>query len=324
MVTRKNVTQKLFGMLRASFELAFLLYLLPFLVSCLNGRSRLLEITTHFKLQYFASALIFGVVFAACRAWRWCAAAVLCLLLSGSSLIGWYAKPRVQVDSTPRKPLRLMLANVLYDNDRYPAVLELVKRENPDLIFLQEFTGKWERETRELRGAYPYGLVETRNGAGGIAALSRLPLSKAEVVDTGNYLGPTLQLEVMEGERTLAIVSAHPPPPNARGFDGRNRQLQRLAELMRTLPEPKVLIGDLNTTVWSPYLKDFTAQSGLQNARQGFGLVPTWPMIWYLWPMQIGIDQCFVSQDVHVLMLRAGQDIGSDHLPLLVDLAVPH
>lgn len=324
MLARKNVSRKLFSILRTSFDWAFGVYLLLLLVSCLNGRSRLLEITTHFKLQYFACALIFGVVFGARRAWRRCAIAGLCLLLSGSSLIGWYVKPSVKGDDTPNKPLRLLLANVLYDNDRYQAVLELVRRENPDLIFFQEFTGSWERETRELRGAYPFGLIETRNGAGGIAALSRLPLRKAEVVDTGNYLGPTLQLELLVSERTLTIVSAHPPPPNASGFDGRNRQLQRLAELMRTLPEPKVLIGDLNATVWSPYLKDFTAQSGLRNARQGFGLVPTWPMIWYLWPMQIGIDQCFVSQNLQVLRLRAGHDVGSDHLPLLVDLATPH
>jgi endonuclease/exonuclease/phosphatase (EEP) superfamily protein YafD len=165
--------------------------------------------------------------------------------------------------------------------------------------------------------------VEARNGAGGIAALSRLPLSKAEVVDTGNYLGPTLQLEVQVGGQRLTIVTAHPPPPNASGFAERNQQLQRLAVLLKALPEPKVLIGDLNSTVWSPYLKEFTAQSGLLNARQGFGLVPTWPMIWYLKPMQIAIDHCFVSQDLRVTAVRAGTEIGSDHLPLIVELALP-
>jgi endonuclease/exonuclease/phosphatase (EEP) superfamily protein YafD len=323
MFEHKTLLGKLFNSLHAIFNLAFWLFILILFLSCLNGRSRYLEITTHFKLQYFGSALIFTLVFGALRARRRAALAGICLLVSGSSLFGWYVKPRAAVGVEKRQSVRLLLANVLYDNDHYQAVLDLVQREKPDLIFFQEFTGLWERQTSELRRCYPFGLVESRNGAGGIAAFSRLPLDRAEVIDTGNYLGPTLQLVLRIGERPLTLVTAHPPPPNAGGFTGRNRQLLRLAEWMKTLPEPKILIGDLNTTVWSPYLKDFTARSGLLNARQGFGLVPTWPTIWYLKSMQIGIDQCFVSPDVRVTELRAGTEIGSDHFPLLVELAVP-
>ena len=166
-------------------------------------------------------------------------------------------------------------------------------------------------------------MVETLEGAGGVAALSRLPLNKAEVVDTGNYLGPTLQVEVLLEGQTFTVLTAHPPPPNPSGFPYRNAQLASLAERLKALPGPKAFIGDMNTTVWSPYLRDFTAASGLRNARQGFGVVPTWPMIWYLWPLQIGIDHCFVSRDVRVVNVRAGAAIGSDHLPLVVELALP-
>jgi endonuclease/exonuclease/phosphatase (EEP) superfamily protein YafD len=323
MLGKKTSVEKIISLLHAALNLAFLLLGFLLLLSCLNGRTWLLEITIHFKLQYFAGSLIFALVFAGLRAWRWSAAAALYVIVSGSSLLGWYAKPNGIATVNPGRPLRLLLSNVLYNNDRYQAVLDLVRRENPDLIFFQEFTGAWERQTSELRRAYPFGLIESRNGAGGIAALSRLPLSRAELVAAGNYLSPTLLLEVpVEGQR-LTIVTAHPPPPNPRGFTKRNWQLQRLGELLKDLPEPKVLIGDLNATVWSPYLKDFTAQSGLSNARQGFGLVPTWPTIWYLRPLQIAIDHCLVSRGIRVIDLHTGEEIGSDHLPLVVELVIP-
>jgi endonuclease/exonuclease/phosphatase (EEP) superfamily protein YafD len=120
------------------------------LLSCLDGRQRFLEITTHFKLQYCVAALIFALIYGLLRAWRWFGAALLMLLVSGSSLLGWYAKPQSGGALRQTQPLRFLLANVLYDNERYQAVLDLVQREKPDLILFQEFTGTWERQTSAL------------------------------------------------------------------------------------------------------------------------------------------------------------------------------
>lgn len=307
----------------AAFQLAFVILCFLLALSCLDGRAQWLELTTHFKLQYFGAALLAALVFAAGRAWRWFGAACVAALISGSSLFGWYwptAANPTELAGAPK--LRLLLANVLYDNAQHQAVLELVQRENPDVIVFQEFTPAWEQGTKALRATYPHDLFEARNHPGGIAALSRLPLKSATEIDTGNYLGPTLQLEIPLAGQVLTLVTAHPPPPNGFGFEARNLQLQRLAAHLKTLPGPKVLLGDLNTTVWSPYLKDFTRDSGLRNARGGFGLVPTWPTFWYLWPLQIGIDQCFVGSELQVLTLRTGSAIGSDHRPLVVDLAL--
>jgi endonuclease/exonuclease/phosphatase (EEP) superfamily protein YafD len=122
----------------------------------------------------------------------------------------------------------------------------------------------------------------------------------------------------------LSVVTVHPRPPlRPHHFRHRNVQLRDAASVVQALPAPKILVGDLNTSLWSPYYAQVIRQTGLYNARQGFGLAPTWPTF-MPWPfLRIPIDHCLVSPDIRVLTMRTGRNIGSDHLPLIVELMVP-
>ena len=82
-----------------------------------------------------------------------------------------------------------------------------------------------------------------------------------------------------------------------------------------------ILIGDLNTTMWSPWFGRLCAKSGLSSVRRGFGVLPSWPAPLPAF-LRIPIDHCLVSDDLVVTGCRLGSPAGSDHLPLIVDLAV--
>jgi endonuclease/exonuclease/phosphatase (EEP) superfamily protein YafD len=82
-----------------------------------------------------------------------------------------------------------------------------------------------------------------------------------------------------------------------------------------------ILVGDFNTSLWSPYYYKFVEKTRLINGRRGFGVQPSWPTdlpIFY-----IPIDHCFVSPEFQVLNSRVGENVGSDHLPLITDLVIP-
>jgi endonuclease/exonuclease/phosphatase (EEP) superfamily protein YafD len=88
-------------------------------------------------------------------------------------------------------------------------------------------------------------------------------------------------------------------------------------------------MGDLNITMWSPYYRRFVSKTGLWNTRQGSGILPTWRPVkirfWRLpsalsWLLALPIDHCLVSPAIAVPQIRPGPDVGSDHLPLIVDL----
>lgn len=84
---------------------------------------------------------------------------------------------------------------------------------------------------------------------------------------------------------------------------------------------PAILIGDLNLTMYSPIYRAFVAETGVRNARAGFGPLGTWPA-WMPGPL-LPLDHCLVRGPVGVIACRTGPKIGSDHLPLLVDLHLP-
>lgn len=285
------------------------------------------EQASNFKPQYFFGSLAFAAVFAAMKRWRWMAAALCCASIGSASLIPWYlpkAGASAKMDSSKlgEHRLRVLFSNVLFTNHRHDPLIDLIRAESPDLIFLQEVTPSLADALNGIRDAYPHGVIIPDEYAAGIAALSRLPLLKAEDAGIGHYMGPSLDVRLRIGERIVHILSTHTPPPrDAFHLRLRNENLNALAEQIRTLPPPKIVIGDLNVTMWSPYYQSFVETSGLVNAREGFGLLPSWPSD--LWPLWIPIDHCLVSSDVQVINLRTGPNIGSDHLPLIVDLAIP-
>lgn len=62
--------------------------------------------------------------------------------------------------------------------------------------------------------------------------------------------------------------------------------------------------------------------SGLRNARQGFGILPTWPRWSLLDGLRIPIDHCLVSSTIAVIAIKTTPISGSDHLSLVIDIAV--
>jgi len=122
--------------------------------------------------------------------------------------------------------------------------------------------------------------------------------------------------------QTVSLLATHPLPPGSkRTFEERNSQLLAIADLSRKHAAPFILNGDLNTTMWSPYFSRLVRRSGLVDARMGHGLLLTWPSEFP--HLRIPLDHCLVSRDIGVARIKTGRAIGSDHLPLIVDLAIP-
>ncbi len=90
---------------------------------------------------------------------------------------------------------------------------------------------------------------------------------------------------------------------------------------------PLIVAGDFNLTPWSPRFPAVLSASGLKLADTGSIWPHTWPAPsgWFYGGLVVRgfpIDHILVSRHFALLAARRGPDIGSDHLPVIVDLAL--
>ena len=280
------------------------------------------ELASHFKVQYLFASGGCALALALLRRWRWALVALACALLNGASVLPLYLPaPGVERAAARRQRVSVLLANVNVANADYGALLGLVRDASPDIVILQEATPAWAAATAGLRGTLPHAHVEARHDPFGIVVYSRFPLERAETVLLGAARVPAVVARVNAGGAAFSLVTAHVFPPLPGWYEGRNEQLESLAALAALAARPVVLAGDLNASPWSPYFAKFGRDSGLRDARRGFGVLPTWPT--YRPALYVPIDHCLVSPDVRVARFSTGAQVGSDHLPIVVTLEIP-
>ncbi|MEM7233873.1 MAG: endonuclease/exonuclease/phosphatase family protein, partial [Planctomycetota bacterium] len=78
-----------------------------------------------------------------------------------------------------------------------------------------------------------------------------------------------------------------------------------------------LLLGDLNTTPFSPYFSKLLDETGLQNSARGFGLQASWPSL--LSVLGIPLDHVLHSEDIVVVDRSTRAGAGSDHRAVIVD-----
>ena len=131
---------------------------------------------------------------------------------------------------------------------------------------------------------------------------------------------PSILTRVALPDGTLfSLWAVHPSPPRP-GDDTEKRDAELLivAKEAAKVAGPTVVAGDLNDVAWSSTTTLFQEISGLLDPRIGRGLYSTFNANWPLlkWPL----DHLFASREWTFGEFRRLEDIGSDHLPILVEL----
>lgn len=213
-----------------------------------------------------------------------------------------------------------MLVNVLSHNEQKQLLHDEIERNDPHLLVLEELDSAWLASLAWLHKTYPHHIVETREDNFGIGLWSKTPFIKAQIDNIGPANVPSIFATAVIDSQEVQLIATHPVPPAGKtGTLWRDKQLEELAKKVDTAT-PTILIGDLNTSCWGSSFKRLLKDSGLRNSSIGFGFQQTWPAGKTI--LFTAIDHMLHSKEIIIVDRTIGNEIGSDHLPLIVDFVV--
>ena len=277
-----------------------------------------LETMGHFRVQYLVLLVLCGTLFWFANKWKQAVYAVFLAAVNLTVVLPLYRVPTEVLHRSGS--FTVVAANVQFSNRQRSRILYYVRRADPDWLALLEITPSWVKTLQQLDASYPFSLRVPRPGGFGMALYSQYPWYEARTIPLGDPADYCLRVRTRNADRKWTLFVVHTASPtSAQRVVSRNYQLHCLADLVQRETNPVVVVGDLNTTSWAPAFSDLLSRARLLDSRQGWGVQPSWPSAYPL--LRIPIDHCLVSSEITVVNRKLGADIGSDHLPVFVELA---
>lgn len=285
------------------------------LLGRLGTQSWLLDLGANFVVQYMMSFAICVVVLAIVR-WRKTAVAALLGVAVTTAMMGPYLQDSASAKGS-QHTLRLVTFNVWFRNADLEPLIAFLRTTRADVVILQEVDALDVDRLAKRLPFYPYHAVSP-SVAHGVAVFSRWPLQARHMEIPGSDTR-IVRARVQWRDTAVTMFGAHLHWPLGKtNAAAREAELRALAERAREESIPVLMAGDFNLTPWSRYFERFVATSGLKDCAIGKGVPGSWPS--QARPARIRIDHCFVSAHWRVHEVTVGPKLGSDHLPVIVEL----
>ena len=277
------------------------------------------ELACSFRVQWFALLVAAAFACLVSRKYRHALIMGLYALPNLFAIAPAYFQPGF-VNHSAAPTIRALLMNVNIFNTEYERVRKFIQSTNPDFVLVQEVNLGWAEALKPLSARYPFVARRAREDNFGIALYSRTPYKDVRITSIGHPGFPAVVATLRVHGNDLTIIGMHPPPPLWAEFREAGRaMLHALARLVTQREGPVMVLGDLNTTPWSPLFGDLLEDSGLRDSRRGFGIQATWPI--FLPFALIPLDHCLISKGLTIANRCTGPYVGSDHYPVIIDFA---
>jgi endonuclease/exonuclease/phosphatase (EEP) superfamily protein YafD len=233
--------------------------------------------------------------------------------------------------STAGIRLRVLTANLYIDNRNPQEFLALLNRTQPDIVVTQETRPRFARAIRNS-GLLPFESSGDLLAMDDKMVFSRYPIRSQtaieEAVGSAGRPRHPMRLVIDLPTGPVVLYAVHPDTPRDRDrWQRRNHYLDVLAKSIVAEPEGTSIIvaGDWNTPAHSAFFTRFFDQTGLRFARPGWYLPATRFTLRLRPYAYVGsaIDHVAVSSNLGITDWQRGADFGSNHLPIIVDIALP-
>lgn len=233
-------------------------------------------------------------------------------------LLAPLAAPRPQVSET--RTLRLVSFNMYKSNGDADRAVRWLLAQRADIIILLEATAAHDAALARLRQDYRYVYPCSRSGKCSTKVFSRIPaigywpLAKGDADNRLALSAVTLHFDVAGAVVPVTAVHLSHPWP----LGGQQDELKALGQALSTLGRGGIIAGDFNSAPWTFAMRRLAAKA---DARLASGATGTWPAYGLQLPV-LPLDQIYLGRCIAARSVTRGPALGSDHLPLVVDLGI--
>jgi endonuclease/exonuclease/phosphatase (EEP) superfamily protein YafD len=291
-------------------------------------------------IYFFFPLLLVMLVAIACKN-RWLGAGFLVGVLAFAWLWGAQFMPSTEPNPDDQPSLKVMTFNVLAWHNYVKPILETIRIENPDIVFLQELNNNLALTLQnDLLQSYPYQELVPADNPTGIGVISKFPIRPSDVKLPHRWIGGPQVLHMEWDNQQFTIVNMHmfsttgifPLNRAKRSFRLREQQARLLVDLARRA-DSLIIAGDANASNTSTAYRIITAELSDAFVEAGFGLGHTFPGSevqgtdrpkiggWYVPRWLSRIDYIFYSADWSAVSAHTAVIDGvSDHRGVVAEL----
>lgn len=220
---------------------------------------------------------------------------------------------------------RLFSGNVYARNTDFGSYAREIGEAQPDIVLLQEATPAFVRvlDTEHVLDGLPYRMSVDRFDPFGAFIASRWELRDTRVISVWDRpIG--LEATVDIAGTAIKLMSIHTVAPTGNGLAEWTADLDHLASRAAAERLPLLLVGDFNAT-WGHRRYRRIVSKGLTDAAAARGdpFHMTWPRDHGDVAPLVRIDHVLTKgRRLAVTQIHVGTGTGSDHRPLIADVAV--
>lgn len=304
-----------------------------------SGGTWWMNTLSNFRIQYVILFAVFLLIVAIFRRWVLALVCLVLLVLNFLPILPVFDSNIVSL--TPQAAhTKIVLMNVAhkYNQEDYQTAGDFIMAEKPQLLLIQECDEGWLTKFYEyVRDDYAIVSQQPRGDHYGIALMARTSgtdnvqvlRSKTEKANW-KHGGPTPLLHIPQTEAVIKIpgsdeqilfygIRTRPPMSKAR-CDATEFIIDKCIARVNDdeyRDMPKIILGDMNHTVWSPYIKKLMNETGTTPNSGAYGSQTTW-YAGVPWPLRLPIDMVLLSDDMNLYECRVGPSIKSTHFPLVI------
>ena len=215
--------------------------------------------------------------------------------------------------------IKLMIFNISYNNptENFENIKSLILSEKIDILQFQEVSPQMNKKIRSLKSIFPYstGLDKPLDLFDSLI-LSKYPLLNNEI---GQHR--LVQTNFILNEKKISILGMHLFPGGTQvNLNYALQQTNYLKEAVNNINTNLILLGDLNMTSSSKRFTNFLKDTNLYTYSSFKNITSTWPTFL---PNYLGIqiDHVLFSKNFRLISKKIANNFGSDHRPLIVELA---